>query len=440
MAITRAERKLIAVCALALFIPLGVAAFIGHINATPTIAATSPVKPPNPNGYDFYARASNAIKPANPAVDAILDLKIITNPKTRAQRYSVARKDAWLKQNKAGFSLFERAQKMDSLAPPIYQGGRNSPSSALRHRARYKTVESTAHWQRGDPHAALQSGLDILQMGYDVQRGGDLMSYLVGNALRQMAIRTTGDTIEHLNAQQARAAARRVEQLLATRWSLDKALIQEKARVSQGWLKHFATPDWRANFARDHQQMSATWGTPPLTWKQRCLIHVTSKRRVIADLDTVYERAIFNARLPYAIEGKPQIATGNPFIDSIYGHLARNRFNSARAQTADRVLMLRFALRAHQLEHNGALPPNLQALVPSYIRSVPFDPFGKSESLRYKTDGKTYALWSIGPDGRDDGGEPMPWFKKAPKRYADERQKLPFIYDDTGDYVAGKNH
>lgn len=177
-------------------------------------------------------------------------------------------------------------------------------------------------------------------------------------------------------------------------------------------------------------------------FKERWLIQVTSKRQIIADLDTVYQRAQLKARAPYTKIEKGEPVIGNPFIDKTKGHLVRHPFNEARALTADRILMLRLALRVYQLEH-GAPPPSLQALVPAYIQVVPADPFGKGAPFRYHTDGKTYTLWSIGPDGRDDGGKPIPWRNKkmGGKRYADERKKLPFINDDSlGDYVAGKNH
>ena len=123
MALTRGEKKLAAICTLAFAIPLGVAALIGHINATPTIAATPPVKAPNPNGYDLYVRAARLIRTANPPVDASVDGKRIQDPKVRAQRYSLQRKNAWLARNQAGFALFEKAQQIDSSAPPFYPIG-----------------------------------------------------------------------------------------------------------------------------------------------------------------------------------------------------------------------------------------------------------------------------------------------------------------------------
>ena len=440
---TRSERKLIVICALAICVPLGVAAFIGHINATPTIAATPTVKPPNPNGYDSYVAASNAIKPANPPVDANLDPKPPTDPKLRAQRYSVARKDAWLAQNKAGFALFERAQQEQSLAPPY---GAKPQSKAIRQMARYKAIESNAHWQRGDYHAALQSGLDVLQLGHDARRGGDAYDFLVGSAIGSMSHVTTGDTIEHLNALQAKDAARRVEKLLDARWTLQQALIEDSKRSPQRWLEYFENPEWRANFLAVRHWLNVNYGSKPLSWNEKWQVQTMSKRQIIADCNQLYKHAIANAPLPYAIEGEPPPALANPFATaypfmSVSGYNSGIRLNAARDLTADRVLMLRLALRTHQLER-GALPPNLQALVPNHIKAVPVDPFGKGAPFLYKTDGKTYRLWSIGPDGRDDGGKPIGWLKNAPRIYADGREKLPRIWSDDslGDYVAGKNH
>lgn len=261
MAISHGEKKLVIICALALAIPLGVAAFIGHINATPMIAATSPAKAPNPNGYDLYVAASNLIRPANPAVDANLDTKIIKDPKLRAQRYSLKRKEAWLAQNKAGFALFKQAQKAESLAPPSSNNGKE-----LRQMARYKVIESNTHWQRGDADTALNIGLDVAQLGYDIQRGGALIDFLVGAAIGQMASRATGDTVELVSAQTAKHGARRLENLLVTRRTLDVALAEDNAHVQQDWLRLFQNPAWRAEFVRPYEELAVNWGWEPLSY------------------------------------------------------------------------------------------------------------------------------------------------------------------------------
>jgi hypothetical protein len=79
-----------------------------------------------------------------------------------------------------------------------------------------------------------------------------------------------------------------------------------------------------------------------------------------------------------------------------------------RARALLRSLAAALALRAYQLDHPGAPSPRaLDALVPVYLKAVPADPFG-SGTLRLKVVGETATVYSVGPDGRDDGGTPIP--------------------------------
>jgi hypothetical protein len=63
------------------------------------------------------------------------------------------------------------------------------------------------------------------------------------------------------------------------------------------------------------------------------------------------------------------------------------------------------ALKRFELRH-GTFPPDLKALVPEFLTAVPFDYMGaKSLGYRLKDDGN-YVLYSVGDDGKDDGGDP----------------------------------
>ena len=58
--------------------------------------------------------------------------------------------------------------------------------------------------------------------------------------------------------------------------------------------------------------------------------------------------------------------------------------------------------------HGGRLPARLEELVPGYCKAVPADLFD-GKPLRYRTFGTGYVIYSVGPDGKDDGGaEPDP--------------------------------
>jgi hypothetical protein len=74
-------------------------------------------------------------------------------------------------------------------------------------------------------------------------------------------------------------------------------------------------------------------------------------------------------------------------------------------ETAKRTVIAAIALKRYQLKH-GNYPPDLNALVPEFLPSVPWDPVD-GQPLRYRlnADG-TFQLYSIGPNAQDDGGNP----------------------------------
>ena len=75
---------------------------------------------------------------------------------------------------------------------------------------------------------------------------------------------------------------------------------------------------------------------------------------------------------------------------------------------ADHVALVRVAVTALAIErfrlaHTNALPDSLEQLSPSCCRAVPSDPYN-GKPLRYKIHGASYAVYSVGSDGQDDGG------------------------------------
>ena len=67
------------------------------------------------------------------------------------------------------------------------------------------------------------------------------------------------------------------------------------------------------------------------------------------------------------------------------------------------------ALKRYAGRHGGALPPSLSTLVPELLPEAPTD-WMDGQLLRYRpaADGRTFLLYSVGIDGRDDGGDPIP--------------------------------
>jgi len=65
------------------------------------------------------------------------------------------------------------------------------------------------------------------------------------------------------------------------------------------------------------------------------------------------------------------------------------------------------ALRRYEL-HHGKPATSLAALVPEILSELPRD-FMDGQPLRYRlTSNGDFVLYSVGTDGRDDGGDPNP--------------------------------
>lgn len=60
------------------------------------------------------------------------------------------------------------------------------------------------------------------------------------------------------------------------------------------------------------------------------------------------------------------------------------------------------AIEQYRLDH-GTRPPELNALTPNYLPETPQDPFDL-QPMRYRREGNGYMLYSVGPDGDDNGG------------------------------------
>jgi hypothetical protein len=80
---------------------------------------------------------------------------------------------------------------------------------------------------------------------------------------------------------------------------------------------------------------------------------------------------------------------------------------AVHAETERQMMLATIALKRFQLRQ-GKLPASLDALVPEFLPAAPYD-YMSATPLRYrlKPDGSC-VLYSVGEDGKDDGGDPTP--------------------------------
>ncbi|MCS7160617.1 MAG: hypothetical protein RMJ19_09105, partial [Gemmatales bacterium] len=73
-----------------------------------------------------------------------------------------------------------------------------------------------------------------------------------------------------------------------------------------------------------------------------------------------------------------------------------------RVEQLHQLAQLAIALQIYRVE-NGEFPPRLQDLVPKYLPEVPNDVFS-AQALVYRRTDRGYLLYSVGPNGKDEGG------------------------------------
>lgn len=126
---------------------------------------------------------------------------------------------------------------------------------------------------------------------------------------------------------------------------------------------------------------------------------------VLAQLDSArepFERVVERER--YVVASQSPYAhivlslSGNPLLEKAMISAQRA---SDRLATRQRLLIVRLAILRYQ-ESTGALPSTLEQLTPDHLAMPLRDLYGFS--LKYSQTGDDYVLYSVGPDGIDDGG------------------------------------
>lgn len=120
-------------------------------------------------------------------------------------------------------------------------------------------------------------------------------------------------------------------------------------------------------------------------------------------LQEIFERDRLWTHHAFGKAGRALEATGLDFFTDDSERAAEQAAKRTQAKT--RLLICELALRQSRLEHESE-PTTLEDLVPDYLSAVPLDPYS-GEPLRYRPSASGYQLYSVGPDGVDDGGKPM---------------------------------
>lgn len=390
------------------------ATWYGRYRDRPTEWSPPQVVVPVPNGFDTLDAAASSLvdaprdKPPGADHFAYCALDDLTSflPEKRAEA----------EVNRAAFAAARTAIDMPMVVPPpAWNTGRTR-----RLLERMARCESHSLAADGDWSGAMTIMLDAITLAKRLEVWDPGALSADATRLIQGAAALAG----HLDETTARQSARRVERTLTERPQLRDAWLNDKnnrlvglSRIMEG------NPHWRGELLlRGRRQSQSALGVDIETeLRDIAAAEFATKKQVLQAWSDYYDLCLPLCSLPIAnATERPAM----PFTSS--ARRSNDRFVEVvflwqRCEAALAQLAVALALVAFRADH-GHPPDDLKALVPRYLDALPRDPFSVDEPVRIAPAGTGLGVYSVGPDGLDDGGRS--W-------------QSHLSVESTGDYVLG---
>ena len=250
------------------------------------------------------------------------------------------------------------------------------------------------------PEAA-ESALDAVALGVQIVGDGSLDARF-GEACESIARKPLWEISDKLDAKTARAALARLESLDAQRRLVVRGFDTENFLLHQLLADLGPSPVLFAQAVGYDPKDLGSWEMRMTLLK----IRLTDKRAALEANRKYHEAVAARLSQPYSKNPFPP-APSDAINQLLYMDPAETGFTKARNRTDAALLKAALALQAFRAE-KGSYPEKLDELVSGgYLKAVPADAFGLEKPLRYRRDGATFVLWSVGPDGKDDGGKAL---------------------------------
>jgi len=135
---------------------------------------------------------------------------------------------------------------------------------------------------------------------------------------------------------------------------------------------------------------------------------ILAHRRQISEAVVQRDTGVFARRSPLSPRADQGSVgdTAGPRYDESAPVFDQAWFASLNDQTEDCLLALKLASKAYRRQRS-TWPKRIQDLSPTFIGHVPDDPFMPGRPLRMRAAGADLVIYSVGPDGVDNGGRPV---------------------------------
>ena len=262
------------------------------------------------------------------------------------------------------------------------------------------SLEAEVRFDDGDAMGAAQSSLDALDLAMQSRASSFRFLFDVSSDAGSLARVSLARYALALSATQSREVAAQLESIAARRPTLAEALRADQLRWAREVETAIADPTKSATISvktKTQFGSSTTYITQLLTPDKRFKQSVTVDE-FRANNALLYYKALEQAGKPYQSSKSDLPLRGDDAYCKVKAqqlNLLPLHFIYEREALADRLSIAALKLRALKLE-TGAYPPTYDA------GADPFSPV--SAPMIYRRFNDLYQLYSVGPDGVDDGG------------------------------------
>ena len=287
----------------------------------------------------------------------------------------------------------------------------------------------------GKTDAAWEDILACHRLGRHLTRGATLIESLVGIAICQIATNATLAYLERadLTSKQALDRLKELQSLKPVKPMADKIDLGERMMGLDALQLIRRGGDFNGGNNKPNEEdvkaLNAIDWTPAMQSLNKFYTRMATAMRIkdrterekeFDKIEKELEETVKKARgdnpddvKKLIKEAGPGKAAGQKIGDVLVGLLAPavrkvQQAHDRVAQT-ERNLHIAFAMAAYRKD-NSHYPDALADLAPKYLATVPGDLFS-GKSLIYKATEKGYLFYSVGPNGKDDGGR---WYNDDP--------------------------
>jgi hypothetical protein len=344
-----------------------------------------PMVEPQPQGniYAEYGRCVNSISDAD---------KQALRTQNALDTLTVAQQEALLTRNRAVLERFHKLVGQPCLVTSLTPDVHFVASQDYPFLAGLIALEGLQLAQT-DPDRGLKALLDGLTFAEDVTRGGAIIHLNAGAPSIMPLGRSISVILPKLSADSCRQGAERVHALLDNQYPLAK--IYEKERLIRiGYQVSKARPESTALLR--FQFPSDSFGWQYLMRPKSSMI--SAFNAYLLDWTSEATKPVHEIKPPsLPQEVKEQISgeTNEP------GTLLSIALLYHYKETRLRLIYVGLRLEQYRKTHDQ-YPPTLTALGQDAYTTDPFS----NQPFLYRRDGSDFSLYSVGPNGRDDGDAP----------------------------------